>query len=102
VSAISRPTRSGCEDILDWRGLHPSWLATKSVERGEDPRKPTRHSFISHVAKDLQEFRKTWGIDPTNAIGYDHKSICPADHGGIVSLRESVKNDDGAVKREQA
>ena len=50
----------------DWEGINPSWLAKKSAERGEDPRQPKAHSFIAHVIGDLQKFRRTWGIDPTD------------------------------------
>jgi hypothetical protein len=47
-------------------GWDPQWLAEESIKRGQDPRMPSREKFIARFSRDLDKFRKKFGIDPTD------------------------------------
>src|SRR5689334_18891204 len=59
------------EKYPDWHGLDPSWLVDECHKRGEDPRVSEKGCFISNLSKDLEEFRRIWGIDPTDPMSKD-------------------------------
>jgi hypothetical protein len=52
----------------DWisADFDPAWLAQESLRRSEDPRIAKRGSFLNEASEDLAQFRKDWGIDPTD------------------------------------